>query len=59
MIKNYNVKSSLCNYKDANILVEGRITITGARDDTAARQADEKDKGLIFKNCASFINSKS
>ena len=30
------------------------ITITGAGDDAAARQADERDKEITFKNCAPF-----
>ena len=53
------LKSSLCDYSDAYILVKGRITITGAGDDAAARQADEINKGLIFKNCTPFVNCKS
>ena len=36
------------------ILVEGTITITGSGDDASARQADERDKGVTFKNCAPF-----
>ena len=44
------LKSSLCDYSDAYILVKGKITITGAGDDIAARQADERDKGVAFKN---------
>ena len=48
------VKFSLCDYSDAYILVEGKITITGAGDDAAARQADERDKGIAFKNCDPF-----
>ena len=43
------LKSSLCDYSDAYILVKGRITITGAGADAAARQADERDKGVAFK----------
>ena len=39
-------KSSLCDYSYAYILVKGRITITGAGADAAARQADERNKGL-------------
>ena len=50
------LKSSLCDYSDAYILVKGKITIAGAGNDAAARQADERNKGVIFKNCASFIN---
>ena len=30
------------------------ITITGAGNDDAERQADERDKGVTFKNCAPF-----
>ena len=50
------LKSSLCDYSDAYILVKGKIKIRGAGDDAAARQADERDKGVAFKNCAPFIN---
>ena len=50
------LKSSLCDYSDAYILVNGKITIAGAGNDAAARQADERDKGLVFKNCAPFFN---
>ena len=50
------LKSSLCDYSDAYILVKGKITITGAGADAATRQADERDKGVAFKNCAPFIN---
>ena len=53
------LKSSLSNYIDAYILVKGRIKITGAGADAAARQIDERDRGVIFKNCAPFINFKS
>ena len=50
------LKSSLCNYSNAYILVKRKITITGAGDDAAARQANEKDKSVAFKNCAPFTN---
>ena len=50
------LKSSLCDYSDAYILVKGKITIAGAGVDPVARQADERNKGAIFKNCAPFIN---
>ena len=50
------LKSSLCDYSDAYILVKRTITITGAGADAAAKQADERDKGVAFKNCAPFIN---
>ena len=48
------LRSGLCDYADSYILVKGTITITGARDDAAARRADERDKGITFKNCAPF-----
>ena len=50
------LKSSLCDYSDVYILVKGTITIAGAGDDAAARQADERNKGVVFKNCAPFTN---
>ena len=50
------LKSSLSDYSDAYILVKETITITGRGADAAARQADERDKGVSFKNCAPFIN---
>ena len=34
-------------------------TITGAGDDAAAKQAEYRNKGAIFKNCAPFIYCKS
>ena len=43
------LKSSLCDYADAYILIEGTITIAGARDDATLRQVDKR-----FKNCARF-----
>ena len=48
------LKSSLCDYSDAYIHVKGKIKITGAGDNEAARRADERNKGVAFKNCAPF-----
>ena len=48
------LRSDLCDYADSYILVKGTITITGAGNDAAARQADERDKGVTFKSCAPF-----
>ena len=50
------LKSSLCDYSDAYILVKGTITINGAGANDADRQADEIDQRVSFKNCARFIN---
>ena len=48
------LRSNLCDYADAYILVEGKITITGKGDDASAREVDERDKSVTFKNCAPF-----
>ena len=46
------VKSSLYDYSDVCILVNGRITITGGPENTtdANKQRDERNKGVIFGN---------
>ena len=36
------LKSSLCEYSDAEVLLRGTITITGAEADAVARNADKK-----------------
>ena len=50
------LKSSLCDYSNAYILVKGKITITGAGDNAAAKRRFKRDKGVAFKNCAPFTN---
>ena len=53
------LKSSLCDCRislDKDILVKEKITITGVGDNAAARQADKRDTGVSFKNCAPFTN---
>ena len=52
--KTTKLRSNLCDYTDGYILVNGRITITGEEDDGAARQADERYKGVTLRNCAPF-----
>ena len=46
------LRSNLCDYADAYILV--KRTITGAGNDDAAKRVDERDNGVTFKNCAPF-----
>ena len=53
------LKSSLCDYSDAYILVKRRITITEAGYDVAARQVGERNKGVTFKNRVPFTDCKS
>ena len=52
--RTYN--SSLCDYSDAYILVSGNTTITWVWNNHAARWLDERNKGVIFKNCALFTD---
>ena len=49
------LKSSLCDYSNAYILVKGKIRITGAGDGATATQADERDKVVALKNFAHFL----
>ena len=46
--------SNLCDYADAYIYVNGTITITGDGNDDAGKGLDERNKGVIFKECAPF-----
>ena len=41
------LRSNLCDYADAYILVKDTITIAGAGDDYAAKRLDERNKGNI------------
>ena len=50
------LRTSLCDYSDAYILVSGTITISGAGNDDAVRQLDERNKGVMFKNCMAFTD---
>ena len=49
-------KTSVCDYSNTYILIIGTITIDGAGDDDNAKRLDETNKGVIFKNCASFTD---
>ena len=48
------LRSNLFDCADTYILGKGTITITRAGDDVVARQADERNKGVTFKNGAPF-----
>ena len=48
------LKSSLCGYSDAYILVKGTITVNNTAAQGAA--ANNTNKKVIFKNCAPFTN---
>ena len=48
------LKSSLCDYSDAYMLIKRTTTV----DNTAAEEADanNENKKVIFKNCAPFTD---
>ena len=46
------LKSSLCDYSDAYIIVKGTITV----NNTAGAAANNTNKKVIFKSCAPFTN---
>ena len=48
------LKSSLCDYSDAYILVKG--TISANNNAAAGAAVNNNDKKVIFKNCAPFTN---
>ena len=48
------LRSSLCEYGDAYILVKGNITVNNTAD--AGVAANNTNKKIIFKNCAPFTN---
>ena len=49
------LKSSLCDYSDAYILVKGTISVTNTTAQGAAVN-NNNNKKVIFKNCAHFTN---
>ena len=51
------LRSSLCDYADAYILVKGTITITGEGNDDATKQADERNKGVTLKIVHHLLNA--
>ena len=48
------LRSILCHYSDAYIPVIDRITITRTEDTYANKRTEDRDKEVIFTNCASF-----
>ena len=52
--KNSMLKSSLCNYSDAYILVKGTTTVPNKA--VAATAANNANEEVIFQNCAPFID---
>ena len=52
------LKTSLCDYNDAYILVSGTIIIIGGSNNAtnADKRTDERNKKVTFKNCAPFTD---
>ena len=48
------LRSSLCDYGDVYILVQGNITVNNTAD--AGAVGNKTSKKVIFKNCAPFTN---
>ena len=46
----------MCDYSDPYILVNGTITIPGSGNDDAVIRLDERNKGVVFQNCAPFTD---
>ena len=51
------LKSSLCDYSDAYILVKGTITVNNTA--AAGAAVNNTNKKVIFKNCAPFTDCRS
>ena len=50
------LRSSLCDYSDAYILVSATITVPNTAAAAAAAAAANNRKNIIIKNCAPFTN---
>ena len=48
------IRSSLCDYSEAYILVKGTITVENTGTSAAP---NNRDKKIIFQNCVSFTDS--
>ena len=50
------VRSNLYDWSDAYIFVSGTITIKEVGDKDAGKRADERNKGVIYRNCIPFTD---
>ena len=50
------LKSRSYDYSDAYMPISGTIAIAGAGIDDNAKRLDERNKGVIFENCAPFTD---
>ena len=49
------LRSSLCDYSYAYIILSNKIAIPGKGANDYAKGTDKRNKGVIFKNCALFL----
>ena len=54
IFKTANLRSSLCDYSDAYILVKGNVSVNNTACDNSV--ANNTNKNVIFENFAPFIN---
>ena len=54
--KTSTIRSNLCDCNDAYMFVSGTITIKGEGEDDAAKRADERNKGVIFRKSVPFTD---
>ena len=50
------LKSTLCDYSDAHILIKGNITIARRGAEASTTEGEERDKEVLIKNCARFTD---
>ena len=53
--KTIMLKSSLCDYSEAYILVKGTITLVGQEKNDATIAAERNDKQVVLLNCVPFF----
>ena len=58
-LKTSIIRKCLYDYGDAYIRVSGTVTITGAGADAAAKRANQRNRGVIFKTGAPFTECMS
>ena len=58
-LKTSIIRKRLYDYGDAYILVSRTVTITGAEAEAAPKRANQRNRGVIFKNCAPFTECMS
>ena len=53
-LKSSAIRKRLYDYGDVYILFSGTVTIAGAGADAAPKRANQRNREVIFKNCAIY-----